>query len=80
VDKKWNFRKLSLDVYLDITNFLRMPGESAPDYTFQRTTDNSAFLTTNGAALQPDGSNAVPIVLENRSVLFVPTVGFIVEF
>jgi hypothetical protein len=80
IDKKWNFRKFSLDVYLDVTNFLLTPSESAPDYTFRRTADNTGFQTTDGEALRPDGSNAVPVILENRSALFVPTIGFIVEF
>ncbi|MDQ2794812.1 MAG: hypothetical protein M3Y12_12520 [Bacteroidota bacterium] len=53
---------------------------SVPTYTFERLADNSAYTTTNGQPLRPDGSNAVPILLPDSDALVVPTVGFIVEF
>lgn len=53
---------------------------SFPNYTFKRTADNSAFETTDGAALRPDGANAIPILLENADANLLPTIGFIIEF
>jgi hypothetical protein len=51
-----------------------------PKYTFARTTDNSAFQTTDGQAIKNDGSNAVPLVLQESDAVSIPTIGFIVEF
>lgn len=80
LDKKWNYRKWSLDVYLDITNLYRSVQPEYPKYTFARTTDNSAFQTTDGQAIKSDGSNAVPLVLKESDAVSIPTIGFIVEF
>lgn len=80
LDKKWNYRKWSLDVYVDITNLYRSVQPEYPKYTFARTTDNSAFQTTDGQAIKNDGSNAVPLVLQESDAVSIPTIGFIVEF
>lgn len=80
LDKKWNYRKWSLDVYLDITNLYRSVQPEYPKYTFARTSDNSAFQTTDGQAIRNDGSNAVPLVLKESDAVSIPTIGFIVEF
>ncbi len=80
LDKKWNYRKWSLDVYLDITNLYRSVQPEYPKYTFARTADNSAFQTTDGQAIKSDGSNAVPLVLKESDAVSIPTIGFIVEF
>lgn len=80
LDKKWNYRKWSLDVYIDITNLYRSVQPEYPKYTFARTTDNSAFQTTDGQAIKSDGSNAVPLVLKESDAVSIPTIGFIVEF
>jgi hypothetical protein len=63
-----------------VQNALLTKPVSPPTYTFERTPDNSGFTTTDGLALRPDGSNAVPILLGDNDALVVPTVGFIVEF
>lgn len=80
VDKKINRRRLTLDFYLDVTNafFLVQPSPAA--YTFKRTDDGKEFITTDGQPLQPDGSNATPILLESTDALAIPTIGVIVEF
>lgn len=80
VDKKFNFKRWTLDLYIDITNALLFTSPAYPQYTFQRTADNSGFATTDGQALLPDGSNAIPLILDNNDVSVVPTFGFIVEF
>ena len=80
LDKKWNYKKWSLDVYIDITNLYRSVQPEYAKDTFARTTDNSAFQTTDGQAIKNDGSNAVPLVLQESDAVSIPTIGFIVEF
>ncbi len=80
VDKKFNYRRWTLDLYIDITNAFLFPNPAYPQYTFQRTADNSGFATTDGQPLQVDGSNAIPLILENNDPSIVPTFGFIIEF
>jgi hypothetical protein len=80
IDKKWNMRRATLDLYLDIINVFALKQTSAPSYTFQRTEDGSDWLTKDGAPLYPDGSNATPLILENVSNSLIPSVGFVVEF
>lgn len=80
VDKKWNYRRVTLDLFLDITNLYGAKAAGIPQYTFKRTSDNTAFLTTDGSPLKADGSNAYPTLLENRDGQVLPTIGLIVEF
>jgi len=80
VDKKWNFKRVTLDVFVDIQNILNAVSPAPPNYTFQRTSDGSAFVTTDGKALMADGSNAIPILLENTEGSLLPSVGIVVEF
>ena len=80
LDKKWNFKRASLDVFVDIQNILNAVNPAPPNYTFQRTADGSAFLTTDGQAIRPDGSNAIPLLLENTEGSLLPSVGIVVEF
>lgn len=80
IDKKWNFKKTTIDLFLDITNWYAAKSVAVPSYTFKRTADNTAFVTTDGLSLKPDGSNAIPVLLKNDEAQFTPTIGFIVEF
>ncbi|MCM4169364.1 Vitamin B12 transporter BtuB [Arenibacter antarcticus] len=80
VDKKFNFKKTSLVAYLDVQNLLIQKNESNPDYTFQRNADNTGFQTTDGQPIQMDGSNAIPVILDNKSGHPLPTIGIIFEF
>ncbi|TPE43382.1 TonB-dependent receptor [Pontibacter mangrovi] len=80
IDKKWNFNRITLDLFLDMANVLASSTPGFDRYTFQRTEDNSGFATTDGNPLRADGSNAVPVVLKNTDGNLVPTLGFIVEF
>jgi len=80
VDKKINFKKTTLDIYLDVQNALGFKNQSNPDYTFKRTADNKGFQTTDGKDIMQDGSNALPIILDNKGLSIVPTLGFIFEF
>lgn len=80
IDKKWNFKKTTLDLYLDITNWYRARSQASPSYSFKRTTDNKGFATTDGLAIKADGSNAIPVYINNDDASFTPSIGFIVEF
>ncbi len=80
VDKKWNFRRSTFDLFLDVTNLLGRAAPQAPTYTFQRNADNTAFATTDGQSLRSDGSNAIPIILGESAGSALPTIGFIFEF
>ena len=80
LDKKINFRKATLDIYLDVQNVIGFKNQSNPDYTFKRTADNKGFQTTDGKDIQQDGSNAIPLILPNKGVSIVPTLGLIIEF
>jgi TonB dependent receptor/CarboxypepD_reg-like domain/TonB-dependent Receptor Plug Domain len=80
IDKKWNYRKWSLDIYMDITNAYGATQPATPSFTFKRTADNKSFETTDGKQLKADGSNGIPLILDNASKVVIPTIGFIVEF
>ena len=80
IDKKWNYRRLTLDLFLDITNFYGSKSAGIPQYTFKRNVDNTKFVSIDGQPINPNGSNAIPVLLENREGTVLPTIGFIVEF
>ena len=80
IDKKWNLKKTTIDLFLDITNWYLSGNQPIPVYTFKRNADNTAFVSTNGKPVSPDGANAIPILLKNDDPSFTPTIGFIIEF
>ena len=80
VDKKFNFRKTSLILFVDIQNVFLYKTPSLPNYTFERNSDNTGFATTDGNPVSADGSNAIPRILQDRSATVVPAIGFIYEF
>ncbi len=80
VDKTFNFRNTSLVLFADFQNAFLYKTPSLPKYTFERTVDNSGFATVDGNPIVMDGSNAVPLVLNDRSATIVPSIGFIFEF
>ena len=80
LDKRWNFKKYSIDLFTEILNIYNAKSPSYPQYTFKRNDSNSSFLTTNGQPIQTNGSNAIPFILNDKSGNVLPTIGFIVEF
>lgn len=80
IDKKWNFKRVTLDLFLDVTNVLASKSPGFDRYTFQRNADNTGFASSDGQPLQEDGSNAIPVILENNDGRAVPSIGFILEF
>ncbi|MCJ8166056.1 TonB-dependent receptor [Pontibacter sp. E15-1] len=80
IDKKWNFNRITLDLFLDVANVLASKTPGFDRYTFERNAENTGFATTDGQDLRLDGSNAIPFILKDSSGNLVPTLGFIVEF
>lgn len=80
IDKKFNFKRTSLDLFVDVQNVLLFRQQSAPNYTFKRNADNTGFETTDGNPIRNDGSNAVPVILQNNDLSATPTIGIIFEF
>lgn len=80
IDKKWNFRKTSLDLFLDVSNWWGAKSVSYPKFTLERDLKTGAFITTDGQPIKPDGSNGVPLILKDDDAVVLPTIGFIVEF
>lgn len=80
LDKKWNYEKWTLDVFIDIQNAFVQSNPAFPQYTFQRNDSNTGFATTNGLPLSLDGSNAIPLLLNNNDPQVTPGLGFVIEF
>ncbi|MFY7964078.1 MAG: TonB-dependent receptor [Chitinophagaceae bacterium] len=80
IDKKINLKKLTIDLFLDVTNWYVAKNPVIPEYTWERTADNRTFKTTDGLAIKADGSNAIPTRVKNDDPSVVPTLGLIVEF
>lgn len=80
LDKKINYKKTSLNWFLDFQNILMLTQEAAPYYTFKRKADNSGFETTDGLSLKSDGSNGIPVILKNENKTVTPSIGFTFEF
>ncbi len=80
VDKKWNYKKASIDLFFDFQNALLTSNAAIPQYTFERLSDNSGFKTGDGQALRLDGSNAIPLILANEDANFTPALGLVIEF
>jgi hypothetical protein len=80
IDKKWNAKRFSVDAFIDIQNLFLTKNPAFPQYTFERTDDNSGFRTTDNNALLADGSNAIPLILRNEDATVTPALGLVVEF
>jgi hypothetical protein len=79
IDKKINFRKTSLDIYLDFQNAGLSKNVSQDYYTFKRNADNT-YATTDGKTVKDDGSNAIPVLIPNISQTVIPALGIVFEF
>lgn len=80
VDKKFNFKKTSLGLYLDIQNLLMQKNETNPDFTFKRNAGNTGFETTDGQPIKMDGSNGIPVILTNKTGHPLPSIGVTFQF
>ncbi len=80
IDKKINLKKITIDLFLDVTNWYVARNPVIPEYTWQRTADNRTFRTTDGLAIKADGSNAIPTRVKNDDPSVIPSLGVIIEF
>jgi len=80
IDKKINLKKITFDLFLDVTNWYVARNPVIPEYTWERTADNRTFKTTNGLPIKADGSNAIPTRVKNDEPTVIPTIGVIIEF
>lgn len=89
LDKKWNFKKWSFNLFLDIQNFFNAQNPTAPGFTLQRNGDGSIATRNNtvynpGVFGNPSAPNnrqsALPAILPNTSGARLPSIGFVAEF
>ncbi|RAJ93103.1 outer membrane receptor protein involved in Fe transport [Larkinella arboricola] len=80
LDKKWNARRFTFDLFLDVQNAFVLPTPGYPEFVLSRAPDGSGYLTTDGKPLQSDGQNGIPTVLNSADPFVTPTIGFILEF
>ncbi|WP_128543292.1 TonB-dependent receptor [Larkinella soli] len=80
LDKKWNFRRLTFDLFLDVQNAFLTNTPGYPEFVLARTDDNTGFATTDGRPLRPDAGNGIPKILSNDDPFVTPSIGFIIEF
>lgn len=89
IDKKFNFRKVTFDLFLDIQNVYNSKNPSTPGFTLKRNADESISTTTGepyvpGIYDNPLAPNnrqkAVPVILDNTSGALLPSIGFVLEF
>lgn len=69
IDKKWNFKKISLDLFLDIQNILNQPTPSEPNFGLDR--DESGAILTPETLIRVDTE-------DGGSVL--PSIGLVLNF
>lgn len=89
LDKKWNFKKWSLDLFLDVQNFYNSINPTQPSLTLKRNPDNT-IATRTGVGYNPgvfgdqqapnNRQLAIPVLIPGDSGSRLPSVGFVVEF
>lgn len=80
IDKKWNIRNFSFDLFLDVSNWWAAKNVSYPKFTLKQDVATGAYLTTDGQPIRQDGSNGIPLILVEDEATVLPTIGFIIEF
>ena len=80
IDKKWNLKNSTFDLYFDVSNALLARNQQYPSYVFERLPDNTGFKTTDGKSLKADGSNGIPVVEIQDDPVVIPSLGFMFEF
>jgi len=74
VDKKYNFKKWTLDVYLDVQNITNNTTEEQPYFSVER--DANGVPVTN-----PDNTDYyIPKSIPNTAGTVIPGIGIVVEF
>ncbi|MFM8433159.1 MAG: TonB-dependent receptor, partial [Bacteroidota bacterium] len=74
IDKKYFFKKWSLNLYLDIQNLLNYKTLQQPYISVQRDAGGQPVI-------DPDNTSYyLPLFIKNESGSVIPTIGFVVEF
>lgn len=68
IDKKWNFEKLSLDLFIEAQNILSQDTPQPPEFGLNR--------NTNGAVVEPRSLVEIP----QGSGQVIPSIGVVVDF
>jgi hypothetical protein len=89
IDKKWNFRKWTFDLFVDIQNVYNSLNPTQSGWTLRRNADGSIATNTGdpynpGDFTNPLATNnrldAIPVELPNTSGSRLPSIGFVIEF
>ncbi len=84
IDKKWNFKKWSLDFFMELQNATGRNNPSQPNYTFKRDPANPKnYITTDGLSVPAssiDPLKAIPIIINSTNATRTPGIGLVVEF
>ncbi|MGE5519491.1 MAG: TonB-dependent receptor plug domain-containing protein, partial [Candidatus Dadabacteria bacterium] len=80
LDKKWNFKRITLDAFLDVTNWFAAKSVSYSKFSLERNLETGAFVTTDGQPVRADAGNAIPLIIRDEDPVVLPTIGFIIEF
>ncbi len=80
IDKKYNFKKTTLDLFFDIQNAFLTKSAAIPTFVLERNASNTDFITTDSKPINANGTNGVPLVGDFGNAIPTPTIGFIFEF
>ena len=69
IDKKWNFKKYALDVFIDIQNLLQQQVPNPPQYSLNRNEISGELVLPQTLVRVPDQKSAS-----------IPTIGIILDF
>ncbi len=70
IDKKWNFKNLSFNLYFEVQNFLAQPNPSPPEYGLNRGENGALVLPKSLVQLSTTEGNSTPL----------PSFGFVLYF
>lgn len=62
VDKKWNFKKLSLNIFMDFQNILSQNIPRPPEYGLTRNTDGTLITPISLSPITQDTSSIIPSI------------------
>ncbi|MEP7323315.1 MAG: TonB-dependent receptor, partial [Saprospiraceae bacterium] len=74
IDKKYNFKKWNLNVYLDIQNITNTKTALRPNFTIEKDANG------NGIADPTNNAYYIPKFLPNTSGVLLPSIGIVVQF
>lgn len=84
IDKKWSFKRWSLDVFLDLQNVTAAPNPSQPNFTYRRDPSNpDNFINTLGQSVSRKNITpalAQTLILESGAGSVTPALGVVIEF